>query len=449
MKYIFFLILVFLISFFISYQFDIGGRYVLVINETTTTSTVTTTVKPKVRIETVEVKVTTTEATTTTRITTTTSTTTVLKTTTTVSKAGRGRVKETTTTIPKPVAKIIINEVMYDPPGSDPGGEWIEIYNNDTFDCDIVDWKFFEDNTNHRLNLEQGSMIIPAKGYAIIADNATNFIVNHPGFSGTVIDSVFSLSNIGEYIALKDYSLSVVDEVTYNSSWGGNGTNKTLERKGNEWYESLLEGGTPGYENSVSTFVTTTTTLATTTTTAPTTTVPVIADHVVISEIYYDPFNESCSEFIELYNPKSEDVNISAWTIATPTSANDATIPPNSFIKSYGFYLIVDSCWYTGRDESTWPEADHNETITLRNDDGWIILKNNLGTIVDKVGWGNATNYEGNQTLDVNEGKSIERKPGYLNSTAGNGWDSDNNLEDFISREIPEPQNSSFVEFPG
>jgi hypothetical protein len=33
---------------------------------------------------------------------------------------------------------------MYNPPGSDTDNEWVEIYNNDTFDCDISDWGFLK-----------------------------------------------------------------------------------------------------------------------------------------------------------------------------------------------------------------------------------------------------------------------------------------------------------------
>lgn len=173
-----------------------------------------------------------------------------------------------------------------------------------------------------------------------------------------------------------------------------------------------------------------------------------LADHVVISEVYYDVINESCSEFVELYNPTENNVNIGGWVIATSISENDATIPSNSSLKPYGFYLIADDCWQSGKDNPTWSEADHNETITLKNDDGWVILKDNLGATVDTVGWGSATNYEGNQTVDVNKGESLERRPG--DSGSGNGWDSDNNSIDFVLRNLPEPQNSnSDTENPG
>lgn len=496
-KYSIFIIPVFLLSFYLSYRLDIGGQFVSVVNQTTTTTPTTTTVKPKVKIIAAEIV-----ETTTTFIITNKTTTTIFiifeKTTTTTIKSsggGGGGSRTTTTTIPKPVAKIIINEIMYDPLGSDPGNEWLEIYNNDTIDCDISDWGFFESGTNHRLTLQQGSMTIPSETYAIITDNATNFLINHPGFNGTIIKSSFSLSNDGEYIALKDYSSNVVDGITYNSSYGGNGNNKTLERKGNDWNESLVNGGTPGFENSILSFLTTTTVMSTTTTiltttsiastitsttttstTTPTTTItttpttstttsisttsttsttttttsttttttPIIANHIVISEFLVDSSgSEPAYEFVELYNPTNSLINITGWNIAYKSASGSSwskLVSIKGSIQAYGFFLIGG--------DSVVPKPDINTTLGFATNGGHIALRNATNYIIDKVGYGTAIDPEGNACPSPGTDKSMERKPGYLNSTAGNGWDSDDNLEDFILRNETEPQNSTFIEFP-
>jgi hypothetical protein len=95
-------------------------------------------------------------------------------------------------------------------------------------------------------------MVIPVRGYAIIADNATAFLNEHPECKCTVTDSTFSLRNSDEYIALKNATLDLVDEVTYNASWGADGNGKTLERNATGgWEESLADGGTPCKLNSV------------------------------------------------------------------------------------------------------------------------------------------------------------------------------------------------------
>jgi len=100
-------------------------------------------------------------------------------------------------------------------------------------------------------------MVIPAGGYAIIADNATEFLNEHSSCTcncTAVIDSAFSLHNTEEHIALKNGTLDIIDNVTYNASWGANGTDRTLELNDatDEWEESRAEGGTPCEPNSVS-----------------------------------------------------------------------------------------------------------------------------------------------------------------------------------------------------
>ena len=427
-----------------SYNFNIGGQFVSVVNQTTT-STTTTTVKPKFKVLATESV----NGTTTTLTTTKTSTTILIiveMTTTTVkSSGGGGGGRTTTTTIPKPVAKIIINEIMYDPHGSDPGNEWVEIYNNDTFDCDISDWNFFESGTNHRLTLEKGSMIISSKGYAIIADNATNFLVNHPDFNGTVIDSTFSLSNTGEYIALKDYSLNVVDGVTYNTSLGGNETNRTLERKENEWCESLVDGGTPGLENSILTIVTTTTsttttietttvetttttttvittsttiptTISTTTSTTSTTTTTVLKPvaKIIINEIMYNPSgSDKDNEWVEIYNNDTIDCNISDWSFFESSTNHHLTLQQGSMTILAGTYLAGTYAIIT--DNATNFLVNHfgfNGTVikssfSLSNDGEYIALKDYSSNVVDGIMYNSSYGGDGNN-------KTLERK--------GNDW---------------------------
>ena len=147
---------------------------------------------------------------------------------------------------------ININEIMYNPPGADTDHEWLELYNNDTTDVDITGWRFYEAGINHSLTLIQGSMVIPPEGYAIIADNATTFLDEHQECNGTVIDSAFSLNNSGEYIALKNATLGIIDEVAYNASWGADGNGRTLELNATgRWEESRVDEGTPCQQNSV------------------------------------------------------------------------------------------------------------------------------------------------------------------------------------------------------
>lgn len=162
---------------------------------------------------------------------------------------------------------IVINEIMYDLAGTDDKHEWIELYNNSSQRIDLTNWKLNDgdDVTKHTLNVPpknggQGSMFIPADGYAILADDASTFLADHPGFSGPVIDTVMSLNNTGATLKLFDKDNNEIISLTYSKEWGANGNGKSLEKINpqltdiqSNWKESTIDGGTPGSQNSVST----------------------------------------------------------------------------------------------------------------------------------------------------------------------------------------------------
>ncbi|MBN1385835.1 lamin tail domain-containing protein [Candidatus Woesearchaeota archaeon] len=157
------------------------------------------------------------------------------------------------------VHALVINEIMYDPAGTDSGHEWVELFNEQT-SVDMTGFRFYEGGSAHSLTLIQGSGTLPAGSYAIITDDADQFLLDFPSFSGTLFDSTWSsLSNTGELLEMRDASDLVMDSVFYNSSWGG-ASNYTLElidasldnNASTSWLESTENGGTPGYLNSVS-----------------------------------------------------------------------------------------------------------------------------------------------------------------------------------------------------
>jgi len=145
--------------------------------------------------------------------------------------------------------KVIINEIMYNPKGSDNGREWIELFNAGNCEVNLTGWKFFESNTNHKITLVFGSIILKPNQFAIISNNATKFKEEYPSASCSIFQSSFSLSNIGEILAIKNSSLQIIDSVNYSSSWGANDNGKSLELKNGIWVESYVDGGTPCMPN--------------------------------------------------------------------------------------------------------------------------------------------------------------------------------------------------------
>ena len=166
------------------------------------------------------------------------------------------------------------------------------------------------------------------------------------------------------------------------------------------------------------------------------------ANNIIITEVYYDAVNESGSEFVELFNPTNQSIDIGNYLISTETSSADATIPPNTTITPGSYYLVADAGWRAGKDNSTWKNADYEEAITLTNIDAGVALVHNNQTI-DAVGWGNPLNinlglYEGIPAVAVTEGLSLQRKK----DANGSYIDTNNNSADFIAT-YPYPENSS------
>ncbi len=149
-------------------------------------------------------------------------------------------------------APVIINEIMYDLKDlSDTNHEWIELYNSGSTSVSLQGWKFV-DSSSHVLNAPpanggQGSLLIEPNGYVILSGDAATYLADHPGYSGTVIDTVMSLNNAGATLTIVDSSGSVVDIIIYTSDLGGNSDGKALSRLGPDILTPKLP--TPGYEN--------------------------------------------------------------------------------------------------------------------------------------------------------------------------------------------------------
>ena len=110
------------------------------------------------------------------------------------------------------IGDLIITEIMYNPDGTDENREWLEIFNQTDQALDLTNWKFFEQNINHKLS---GNLTLAAKTYAVIVDDQNSFMLDYPNYTGLIIDSSFSLKNSGEYLALKDDFSTVIDEIIY------------------------------------------------------------------------------------------------------------------------------------------------------------------------------------------------------------------------------------------
>jgi len=178
-----------------------------------------------------------------------------------------------------------------------------------------------------------------------------------------------------------------------------------------------------------------------------------VPDHVVISEVQVSG-DTSNDEFIELYNPTDHPISLEGWYLTKKTAGGTETNLlagfPNKDIPSHGFFLITPQSGYTG---SVAADATYTQTSNFIAPDNTIILySDNKVTVVDKVGFGDATD---NETLSFPynppSSQTIQRKnfstpysPYFPYSPI---WyapvqDTDDNSEDFYIG-TPTPMNSS------
>ncbi|OGK10456.1 hypothetical protein A2767_01205 [Candidatus Roizmanbacteria bacterium RIFCSPHIGHO2_01_FULL_35_10] len=202
---------------------------------------------------------------------------------------------------------------------------------------------------------------------------------------------------------------------------------------------------------SITETITPTETVAVTQTPSPT---PVLANHIVISEVQINGAAIT-QDFIEVYNPTNSSIDLSGWKLRKKSSTGSENslivIGTGKSIPSYGFFLWANSA--DGYNATI--GADVSNTNTLAGNNSIVLLKPD-DSVVDQLAWGNGANqfvetpaYPNNPAA----GQSIERKAydsstsismytGGVDELKGNSSDSDNNSSDFILRNISQPQNS-------
>ena len=160
------------------------------------------------------------------------------------------------------LGQVIINELMYHPPGDSDQLQYVELYNRGQNAVELSAWSFdrgisFEFPTGAKIDAE--SFLVVCQDRRAFADHYSSTISTVGNFSGR-------LSHKGETIRLKSDAGDVVDEVTYldRRPWsrGADGYGPSLERispaepakKFHQWAGSKMgrfkeATGTPGRQN--------------------------------------------------------------------------------------------------------------------------------------------------------------------------------------------------------
>ncbi len=160
-------------------------------------------------------------------------------------------------------ASVIINEIFYNPPDENTNAEYIELYNPDPDPIDLTGYKFIK---GIQYTFPEGT-ILESKNYLILAKNMSEYVMYWRKVERKKADVgpyEGKLSNRGETLILSRPDGFIVDSVQYDdrNPWplGADGYGASLERISpdlpsgdyHSWRASLVEGGTPKQENSVS-----------------------------------------------------------------------------------------------------------------------------------------------------------------------------------------------------
>lgn len=126
-------------------------------------------------------------------------------------------------------SSVVINEVMFDPEGSDTGGEWIELYNGSNEQVDISGWEIYPDGI--------GYITVP-NGFSI---DAKKFMLIHLRTAGNnsstdiyQATSSFNMSNTSGSVALFSGELRGKDTIKSFVQWG---------KGGETWEPSAADAG--------------------------------------------------------------------------------------------------------------------------------------------------------------------------------------------------------------
>jgi len=311
--------------------------------------------------------------------------------------------------------------------------EWIELKNISGSEINLDNWQFLDKDKKIKI-IFTDQYIIQRNGFFLLERTDDESL---PRLSADLIYTG-TLGNINEALYLFDKNCQLQDEVLASPNWpaGDNSSKRTMERRYDlEWQTSGNIGGTPKKENISGYYEYYGGGGGGTTPTSS----PV---KILITEVQIASASSTNDDFIELYNPNLEDVNLTNWYIQRKTE-NASDFSTYAKKDSFSAKKILAKSYFLIANASSTFSADITTTYPL-TENNTLYLKNPEGEIIDMAGWGQAQDSETAPAENPQPGKSIGRKW----STTTEGYiDTDNNYEDFkIQEPTPKSQNKAEIE---
>lgn len=159
------------------------------------------------------------------------------------------------------------------------------------------------------------------------------------------------------------------------------------------------------------------------------------SDHVLINEVQISGAAGAGDEFIELYNPTSQAVDMEGWRLVrgSSTSGAEANLVSSisGVIAPHAYFLIAHPD-YTGLPA---PDLAYSASSNNVPSGGSVTLYSDAGiTLVDRVGFGTSPVFEAVAVGNPVSGGSVRRI---------SDDDTNNNFIDFSLNDVSDPQNAS------
>lgn len=166
--------------------------------------------------------------------------------------------------------------------------------------------------------------------------------------------------------------------------------------------------------------------------------VPDPPDHLVISRVYYYAYPNWANEFIEIFNPTQNVVNVSFWRIAdqegTLTFPEGAEMGPHSRLiiaenstALYAASKLIANFSYAGGNAT---KMEVTGSFKLSNTGDEVLLRDYSDGLVDAFVYGSSTyageGWSGPPTATLSKGKiavRAERENGFLDTDGAGDWD--------------------------
>lgn len=303
--------------------------------------------------------------------------------------------------------KIIINEVAWMGSNSSASDEWIEIKNVSEQSINLNGWQILDKGRQIKIYFDQ-KYEISSGGLLLLErtdENSVPFVISDYIYSG-------ALSNSNESLELFDSNCVLQDEVLADPNWpaGDPEERRSMERAEDlSWHNYFGFGsngimGTPKGKNSELDQLD-------------------FSNKILITEIQTAGATGDKEEFVELYNPNDKEIDLTNWYIQKKTKSGSISYFDKKSlflgkkINAKGYFLIAREGYFADL-------VDISVDAALSGDTA-LILKDPSNKVSDKVGWGEASDYETEPTENPEKGKALARK------LADEYVDTDNNKDDF------------------